>query len=114
MNYFRHLFLQFLCFRSSHIGKVLTLRGIDDATRGIHQQADIARNHAVFAYFLKTAALGTNTGDQQEMTGGYLADILEHLSLCGTDDVHHIVFVAPLLACSQYLLKETFTLSILY
>ena len=46
------------------------------------------------------------------MIGGYLADVLEHPTLGGTDDVHHVFWSAPLLRNFQHLLKEPFAVGI--
>ena len=43
------------------------------------------------------------------MVGNYLADILEHAALCSSDNVHHVLLVAPLLRCAQHLLEQTLT-----
>ena len=40
------------------------------------------------------------------MGRGYFADVLKHLSLCGTYYVHHVLVVAPFLTLLQYLLEE--------
>ena len=40
------------------------------------------------------------------MVGCYLADILEHLALCSSDNVHHVLLVAPLLGGLEHTLVE--------
>ena len=47
------------------------------------------------------------------MIGSYLADVLEHLALCGTNHIHHIFVVSPFLTLLQHLLEEALALSIL-
>ena len=41
------------------------------------------------------------------MVGGYLADVFKHLSLCGSDDIHHVVRITPFLALAQDFLEES-------
>ena len=96
----------------SYLCEVVTSRGVDDASGGIDQQTAIAV-HTVLADFLKTAALGTNAWNQQEVVGNQLADVLEHTALGGTNDIHHIVLIAPLLALLQHFLKEALAIGIL-
>ena len=98
-------------FLACHLGIILTGAGIDNTARTVDKQTAVS-GHAITAYLLKTAALGSHTGDKKETLGGYLADVLEHLALSGTYDIHHIVDVAPLLTCADDLLEETLAIGV--
>lgn len=84
------------------------MSGINDAATRVDEKSAIL-DHAVFAHFLQAAALCANAGDEQEMVGRDLTDVLKHLSLGGTHDIHHVVFRAPLLCSPDHFFKETLT-----
>ena len=44
---------------------------------------------------------------------GDLADILEHLALCSTNYIHHVLVVTPFLTLLQHLLKQALAVGIL-
>ena len=48
------------------------------------------------------------------MVRGQLTDVLKHLSLCGTNYVHHVLVVAPFLTLLQYLLKQALAILVLH
>ena len=107
-----HLLLQLLSLLGGNLGEVLAAGGVDDASGGVHKQSAVP-GHAVAADFLQRAALGADTGNEQEMVGGHLADILKHTTLRSTNDIHHILVVSPLLALFQHFLKESLATGIL-
>ena len=57
--------MQFTGFLGGTLGKVGTVGGVDDAPRGVDQQAAVARE-AVAAHFFKASTLCPDTGDEQE------------------------------------------------
>ena len=100
-----HLLLQFTGFLGGTLGKVGTVGGVDDAPRGVDQQATVARE-AVAAHFFEASTLGPHTGDKEETVGGDCTHLGEHVGFGGTHDIHHVVGCSPLLRGLQHFLKE--------
>ena len=98
-------------FLGSHLSEVLAIGGIDDTPRGVHKQTAILR-HTILAYLLQRTSLGANAWHKQEMVGNHLTDIFKHSSLRSTNDIHHILVVAPLLTLFQHFLKESFAIGV--
>ena len=53
-----------------------------------------------------------NTGHEQKSIRSNLSDVLEQLASRGTDDVHHVLVVTPLLALANDFLKEALAILI--
>jgi hypothetical protein len=102
-----HLLLEFVSFFAGTLGEVFTIGGIDDAARGVDDKTTIL-GHSVTGDLFEAATLGTYARNEEEGVGDYLTYITEHLGLGCSDDIHHIVEVAPLLGGLEDTLEETF------
>lgn len=71
------------------LGEVLAGGGVDDAARGVDEQADFV-NEAVAAHFLEASALGADAGDQEEMARCQTAHVGDEFAAGGAHDVHHV------------------------
>ena len=64
---------------------------------------------SLFMPYLHTSSsfrLCAHSRHEQEVVGGYPADVFKHLALCGAHHIHHVVFVAPLLRCAEHFSKR--------
>ena len=102
-----HLLLEFVGLFAGTLCEVFAVGGVDDAARGVDDESALG-SHAVTGDLFEAAALGSYAWDEEEGVGDYLADIAEHLGLGGSDDVHHVVGVAPLLGGLEDALEEAF------
>ena len=100
-----HLLLQFGCLFGGALCKVGAVGGVDDAARRVDEESAVAVE-AVAAHFAEAAALGADTGDEEETVWDYVSYRCQHIGLGGSDDVHHIVRCAPLLRFLQHFLEE--------
>lgn len=102
-----HLLLELVGFFAGTLGEVFTIGGIDDAARGVNNKATLL-GHPVTGDLFEATALSAHARNEKEGVGDYLAYITEHLGFGGSDDIHHIVGVAPLLGGLEDTLEETF------
>jgi hypothetical protein len=100
-----HLLLEFVSFFAGTLGKIFAVGGVDDAARGVDDKATLL-GHPVTGYLFEAAALGTYARNEEEGVGDNLAYIAEHLGFGCSDDVHHVVGVAPLLGGLKDTLEE--------
>lgn len=103
--------MDFFGFATCRLGEGFAFVGIDDAARGVYQQAAMVV-HAILGNLLQAAALGSNAGNQQEVFGGDAAHVGEEFALRGTHDKHQLVVGGPGLGDAQHLLKEAFALCV--
>ena len=88
-----------------HLGKVGSVRSVDDAARAVDEQPTLF-GHGIFAHLAQRAALGAYARHEEEVVGNELAHVCEHLALCGSHNIHHVVLVAPFLRLCEHLLKQ--------
>ena len=100
-----HLLLHFAGFGGGHGGEVPAIGGVDDAARGVNDEAALV-GHAVSGHFFEAAALCAHAGYEQEVARQDAAHVLEHAALCGSDYKHHVALVAPRRGLGHYFFKQ--------
>ena len=94
-----------MCLFGGFFGEVGAVGGVDDASGGVDEEAATIV-HTKCCNVFKAAALCANAGDEEEVVGGYLADLLELVRLCCAAYKHYLVGVAPTLTKFQGLFKN--------